>query len=186
VPPLMPGACKHCQRVMSRTTQDRLESLCPVSALPASADHRIAHARSQCTGGKRDRCRPGMDNKFVAVGARGGAGSLGNAWCCQCARDVHAWHEYDRSGLPADGFNAQDRVVFFDRAYLVACSQSYTLCPSVNKRPKKGLTLSTRLQVRLSALLASRHGPTTRTSPDTCHAAKQKLEFSSGCGQAHI
>lgn len=32
----------------------------------------------QCTGGKKDRCRPGMDNKFIAVG--GDAGS-GNAWC---------------------------------------------------------------------------------------------------------
>ena len=68
------GACKHCRIVMSRSTKDP----------------------KQCTGGKIDRCRPGMDNKFVTLGSRGEPGTLGNAWCCQCARDKHAWHEYDR------------------------------------------------------------------------------------------
>jgi len=52
----------------------------------------LSHSRAQCTGGKRDRCRPGMDNKFVAPGSK-----ASNAWCCNCAKEKHAWHEFDRS-----------------------------------------------------------------------------------------
>ena len=32
-----------------------------------------------------------MDNKFIAPGSR-----TSNAWCCNCAKERHAWHEFDR------------------------------------------------------------------------------------------
>jgi hypothetical protein len=32
-----------------------------------------------------------MDNKFIAPGSQ-----TSNAWCCNCARERHAWHDFDR------------------------------------------------------------------------------------------
>lgn len=60
-----------------------------VSALPAHTIRCVDG--TQCSGGKHHRCRPGMDNKFIAPGSQ-----TSNAWCCICAKERHAWHEFDR------------------------------------------------------------------------------------------
>jgi hypothetical protein len=60
-----------------------------VSALPAYTIR--CDDGTQCSGGKHHRCRPGMDNKFIAPGSQ-----TSNAWCCICAKERHAWHDFDR------------------------------------------------------------------------------------------
>ena len=130
------GKCKYCNVVMSRSTQNP----------------------KQCTGGKHNRCRPGMDNKFVTPGTKGEAGTLGNAWCCQCARDIHAWHEYDR---------------------WVRSTKSVRLSLKTTEVASKHLRVS---QVCMPALCEARQGPPTAPGPpDTCSTAEQKLEFPSNC-----